>query len=152
MNSLTYNLLDKINKPRILDDTYLKDLYEYYEYASSDLGFDVNITKEDFGKTFSIIYDVLMLKVDEETLEQLIAHYLKLIIADAVDGNNVDLSWFINYIWYFCAGVQDITDTKQYRDCILFLQQKLIKEFKIKENTKKKIKRKMVTRYMSGVN
>ena len=151
MNSLIYNLLDKINKPRVIEDAYLKDLYEYYEYASSKLGFDINITKEDFEKLFSIIYDVLMLRVDGETLEQLIAHYLKLIIADAKDGNNVDLSWFINYIWYFCVGVQSISDTKQYRDCILFLQQKLIKEFEIEENKKAKIKRKMVTRYMSNV-
>ena len=124
MNSLTYNLLDKINKPRILEDAYLRDLYEYYEYASNRLGFDINITKEDFEKLFSIIYDVLCLRVDEEMVERLIAHYLKLIIADAKDGEYVDLSWFINYVWYFCVGVQNITDTKQYKDCILFLQQK----------------------------
>lgn len=151
MNSLIYNLLDKINKPRVLGEVYLKDLYEYYEYASNNFGFDINITKEDFDKLFSVIYDVLMLRVDEEILEQLIKHYLNLIIADARDGSNVDLYWFINYVWYFCVGVQNITDTKQYKDCIMFLQQKLIKDFGIEESRKVKIKRKIVTKYMSNV-
>ena len=149
MNNVIYTLLDKVNKSRVLDELYLEDLYEYYEYASSDLGFDINITKEDFRKLFSIIYDVLSLKVDEEILERLIAHYLKLIIADAIDGENVDLSWFINHVWYFCVGVEKNVDIKQYNDCILFTQQKLIREFNIKESRKEKVRRKNATRYLS---
>lgn len=26
-------------------------------------------------------------------------------MADARDGNKVDIEWFINHVWYLCAGV-----------------------------------------------
>ena len=114
MNNIIYSMLDKVNKQRIIDKLYLKDLYEYYEEC-----------------------------------ELLIGHYLKLIIADAKDGENVDLDWFINHVWYLCLGVEKKTNVKQYNDCIFFVQQKLIKEFNIKESRKEKVRRRIITKCLS---
>ena len=149
MNNIIYSMLDKVNKQRIIDKLYLKDLYEYYEEASVLFKFDKNINKDDFEKIFSTVYEVLTLRLNYEECELLIGHYLKLIIADAKDGENVDLDCFINHVWYLCLGVAKKTNIKQYNDCIFFVQQKLIKEFNIKESRKEKVRRRIITKCLS---
>ncbi len=61
----------------------------------------------------------------------------------------VDTNWCIKYIWYLCAGTDNTS--QKYKDCISFIQQRLIKEFNIKETVKEKVKRKIYTSYMSNI-
>ena len=139
MNTIIYKLLNKINKSRILEDIYLDNLYQFYIDESKIRNCEVNICESDFKKFFCIIYDVLGLRISSEEFEMISYGYLKLLIVDAIDGNKVDLRWFIKYIWYLNVCINDEVCTEKYEDCILFIQEKLIKEFNINENIKEKI-------------
>lgn len=148
MNTITYNLLNKINEPRNINEFYLNSLYEFYEKSSKVLNYEINIKMDDFKKIFIIIHDILRFKISEEEFKIASENYLKLIIADASEGYNVDLKWFIKYIWYLDASISIKPYSEKYKDCIMFLQQKLINEFSIEEKHKEKIKRKIYTRSM----
>ena len=67
-------------------------------------------------------------------------------MADAKDGENVDIVWLINHIWYLSVGISRIIDHLKYKDCIQFIQKTLIKKFNIDENIKEKVSRKIYTR------
>lgn len=149
MNTVIYKLLSKTNEERNLDDSLLENLYQYYDAKSIDLDYEKNISKDDFNKIFNTVYDVLRLKInDEEALEAMV-NYLSLLIADARDGFNVDINWCIKYIWYLGAGLKE--RKQKYKDCISFIQQKLLKEFSIKETIDEKVKRKVFTSYMTNI-
>ena len=60
-------------------------------------------------------------------------------MADAKDGENVDIVWLINHIWYLSVGISRIIDPLMYKDCIQFIQKTLIKKFNIDENIKEKV-------------
>lgn len=145
MNSLTYKIL---KNEKEIDNEFLELLYLYYINGNEILKCDTHINKEDFKSIFIIIYNILNLKIKESELKKICSHYIKLIIADINDGNNVDLKWFINHIWYLCFNLKDELNIKTYNYCIPFIQQKLIKHFKIKENIKEKINRKIYTKQM----
>lgn len=52
-------MLNKINDPRGLDQKYLEDLYQYYEFGSQRLNYDINLEKEEFQDVFKIIFSIL---------------------------------------------------------------------------------------------
>lgn len=145
MNAVTYNLLNKVNDHKELNEESLENIYQYYLYLNRVLKFQTNITENDFKQLFNIIYDVLRFKISDEEFECICEHYLKLLAADAVDQKNINVSWFIHHIWYLSVGISDDIDVEKYRDCILFLQQRLIKEFGIGESLKESISRKLYT-------
>ena len=149
MNRVSYYFLNKMHDVQILDQDYQEHLYQFYEYGSHMLNYNIEITKEDFQKVFNTIYGILRLRIDDKDFEKVSEHYLKLLTADARDGNNVDINWFINHVWYLCIGISDEIETEKYRDCIPFLQQGLIKKFNIEENLKEKARRKIYTRLMA---
>lgn len=148
MNLVNYYFLNKINSQRTVSHDYLNDLYQYYLFGSQKLNYDINIDKEEFKGVVITIFDVLRLKLSEEDSKKVFDNYLKLLMADAIDGYNVDLKWFIDHVWYLSVGAQTDISSKKYRDCIPFMQQKLINKFDIIESTKEKISRKVYTKYM----
>ena len=99
----------------------LENLYQYYD--------EKNISKDDFNKIFNTVYDVLKLKINDDEIQKAMVNYLSLLIADARDRFNVDINWCIKYIWYLCAGIPSKEMRSKYKDCISFIQQKLLKEF-----------------------
>lgn len=144
MNKVIYNLLNKVNKERILENNYLNNLLEFYTDSIDKES--IHIKEEEFKKIFSIIYDVLGLRISFDDFDTLCKNYLTYLIADSYDGHIVDLNWFINNIWYLT--VSNI-NTANYKDCILFIQNKLIKEFEIEEKPKTKVKRKIHTKALT---
>lgn len=144
MNKVIYNLLNKVNKERILENNYLNNLLEFYTDSIDKES--IHIKEEEFKKIFSIIYDVLGLKISFDEFDTLCKNYLTYLIADSYDGYIVDLNWFINNIWYLTISN---VNTNNYKDCILFIQNKLIKEFEIKEKPKTKVKRKIRTKALT---
>ena len=50
MNNITYSILCKINKPKMLVEDYLDDLYEYFEFASEENNFELNVKKFSLSK------------------------------------------------------------------------------------------------------
>ena len=149
MNTVIYKLLSKTNEERNLDDSLLENLYQYYDEKSIDLDYEKNISKDDFNKIFNTVYNVLKLKINDDEIQKAMVNYLKLLIADARDGYYVDINWCIKYIWYLCAGLKE--RKQKYKDCIPFIQQKLLKEFSIKETVNEKVKRKVFTSYMTNI-
>jgi len=132
-----------------LDQDYQESLFQFYEYGSHMLNYNIEITKDDFQEVFNTIYGILRLRIDDKDFEKVSEHYLKLLMSDARDGNNVDINWFINHVWYLCVGISNKIETKKYRDCIPFIQQSLIKKFSIEENIKEKVSRKVYTSFMA---
>ena len=149
MNIVVYKLLSKTNEERNLDDSLLENLYQYYDEKSIELNYEKNISKDDFNRIFNIVYDVLRLKINDEEAIEAMVNYLKLLIADARDGFNVDINWCIKYIWYLGAGLKE--RKQKYKDCISFIQQQLLKEFSIKETVSEKVKRKVFTSCMTNI-
>ena len=149
MNIVVYKLLSKTKEERKLDDSLLENLYQYYDEKSIELNYEKNISKDDFNRIFNIVYDVLRLKINDEEAIEAMVNYLKLLIADARDGFNVDINWCIKYIWYLGAGLKE--RKQKYKDCISFIQQQLLKEFSIKETVSEKVKRKVFTSCMTNI-
>lgn len=149
MNEIIYKLLSKTNKKEPLNEDLLKKLYQEYDNGSKIFEYDKNISKDDFRRIFSTINDILRLRLNNEETKNAIYNYLYLLIADAKDGFNVDINWCIKYVWYLCTETDNTS--QKYKDCISFIQQKLIKEFNIKETVKEKVKRKIYTSYMSNI-
>ena len=149
MNTIIYKLLSKTNDEKNLDNSLLENLYQYYDEKSIELNYEKNISKDDFDKIFNTVYDVLYLKINYDEAYEAMINYLSLLIADARDGFNVDINWCIKYIWYLCAGTKEIKP--KYKDCISFIQKKLLKEFSIKETVNDKVKRKIFTSYMTNI-
>ena len=149
MNIVVYKLLSITNEERKLDDSLLENLYQYYDEKSIELNYEKNISKDDFNRIFNIVYDVLKLRINDEEAIEAMVNYLKLLIADARDGFNVDINWCIKYIWYLGAGLKE--RKQKYKDCISFIQQQLIKEFSIKETVSEKVKRKVFTSCMTNI-
>ena len=149
MNIVVYKLLSITNEERKLDDSLLENLYQYYDEKSIELNYEKNISKDDFNRIFNIVYDVLKLRINDEEAIEAMVNYLKLLIADARDGFNVDINWCIKYIWYLGAGLKE--RKQKYKDCISFIQQQLLKEFSIKENVSEKVKRKVFTSCMTNI-
>lgn len=149
MNIVVYKLLSITKEERKLDDSLLENLYQYYDEKSIELNYEKNISKDDFNRIFNIVYDVLKLRINDEEAIEAMVNYLKLLIADARDGFNVDINWCIKYIWYLGAGLKE--RKQKYKDCISFIQQQLLKEFSIKETVSEKVKRKIFTSYMTNI-
>lgn len=141
MNALIYTLLNKTNEYRILDDEFLNALYEYYLKSSKKFDFEVQIDQENFNTIFSTIYDILRFRISDEEFQIVIEHYLKLLVADAHDNNVVDNIWAINHLWYLC--ISNDLPYEKYNDCIIFIQNKLLKELDIHETFSKKISRRI---------
>lgn len=148
MNTVIYTLMNKINESRIIDQEYLENLYKYYEYGINVSNCQLEISKYEFERIITVIYDVLRLKISEEEFNIVINNYMNLLIADSRDNYNVDCNWFIDHSWYLVVGVSEC-DHEKYNDCILFIQKKLIKEFNINEKVMDKIKRKIFISYIT---
>lgn len=148
MNYLTYNILNKINKTEELDNIHIEDLYDFYIKPQPYKEYKINISKEDFEKLISSIYDVLRFYINSQEFREVTTHYVKLLVADAMDGNKVDINWAINHIYYLTVGLSNKLKTDKYKDSIIFIQDKLMKEFSIQETLKEKINRKIYTTFI----
>ena len=146
-------LLEKLNKysSKQISECTLDYLYNYYNDCLNRLSdfknkkITNNVSKEDFYKYFSIVYNQLKYKISEEEFKDIGKDYLKLIIADHFDECNVDIIWFIKYIWYFTA-ITDKKITKKYEKTLPLIQEKLIEEFNVQESFYKRIQRKIYTK------
>ncbi len=90
MNRVSYYFLNKMCDVQGLNQDYQEQLYQFYEYGSYMLNYNIGITKKNFQELFNIIYDILRLRIDDKDFEKASAHYLKLLMADVRGGNNVD--------------------------------------------------------------
>ena len=149
MNYLTYNILNKINKTEDLDNTHIEALYDFYIKPQPYRDYKIDITKEDFQKLISNIHDILRFKINNQDFREVSTHYVKLLVADAMDNETVDINWAINHIYYLTVGLSNRLKTDKYKDCISFVQQKLIDEFNIEETLKEKVNRKIYTGIMT---
>lgn len=147
MNNLIYVLLEKINKNKEFDkiDLYIESLYDFYINPNSNKEYKIDMTKGQFKTLINSIYDVLKYKIDKQEFRLVSTHYIKLLVVDAIVGNNVDINWAINHIHYLTVGRGNEMNTEKYKDCIMFIQDKLIKDFSIQENLKEKVNRKIYT-------
>ncbi len=147
MNILSYYLLNRTSSNlSTLNQDYVERLYQYYVNGGQALNYNININKENFIEIFNTIFDVLKLKIDNATYKIISEHYLNLLMVDANEGENVDIIYAINYLWYLGIGVSQDIDTKEYRDLIPIIQQQLIHKFQIKESIKEKVRRKIYTK------
>ncbi len=147
MNILSYYLLNRTSSNlSTLNQDYVERLYQYYVNGGQVLNYNININKESFIEIFNTIFDVLKLKIDNATYKIISEHYLNNLMVDANDGENVDVIYAINYLWYLGIGVSQDIDIKEYRDLIPIIQQQLIHKFKIKESIKEKVRRKIYTK------
>lgn len=151
MNTVIYSLLNKIESPKNVDEAYLDDLYELYKFGSLKCGYEVFISEKEFKQFFKVIHNVLRFRISDSEFEIVTDYYLRLLMADAVEGYEVDVKWFIDHVWYFNVVKSDDVDTKKYNDCLLFVQGCLIKEFEISESIKEKVYRRIYTGYMSHI-
>lgn len=149
VNKVSYYFLNQMYDVQALSQDYQEHLSQVYEYGSHMLNYNIEITKGDFQEVFNTIYSILRFRIDDKDFEKVSEHYLKLLMADARDGNNVNVNWFINHVWYLCVGISNEIDIKTYRDCISFIQQILIKKFDIQENIKEKVRRKIYAKFMT---
>jgi len=148
MNIVIYNLMNKINEPRIIDGEYLENLYQYYECHMNVCNCKIEISKSEFKEIITEIYNVLRLKISEDDFKNIIIkHYINLLIADSKDKYTVDCKWFIDKMWYLSVGISEC-DTEIYKDCIPFIQQTLMKKFNLQEKLSDKIKRKISTGFL----
>ena len=145
MNRFQYYLLDKMYGDRKIDSDYLENLWQRYCFYSEECQFPILLSKDDFSKIFSVTYDVIRLKLNEEESKIVLNGYLSLLSCDAIDGFCVDSSWAIDHLWYTCMGAIPDVDTKKFKDCIPFAQEKLVNCFGIEENLGGKLKRKIST-------
>ena len=150
MNTLIYTLLEKINKNKEFDkaDVYIESLYDFYFNSSPYKEYKLDMTKGQFKSLLTSIYDVLKYKLNKQEFKEVTNHYVKLLVADVVDGNNVDLAWSINHIYYLTVGLNNEKLTEKYKDSVMFIQDKLIKDFSIEEKLNEKINRKIYTGFM----
>ena len=147
MNILSYYLLNRTSSNlSTLNQDYVERLYQYYVNGGQVLNYNININKESFIEIFNTIFDVLKLKIDNATYKIISEHYLNNLMVYANDGENVDVIYAINYLWYLGIGVSQDIDIKEYRDLIPIIQQQLIHKFKIKESIKEKVRRKIYTK------
>ena len=142
-------ILNKYSSKKLNDST-LDYLYEYYKECLKRLSkfknkkVDDNVSKEDFYKFFLIVYDKLKNKISEREFKDISKDYLKLIIADYFDEYDVDINWFIKYIWYLTAITKEKISRK-YEKALPLIQEQLIEEFNIQNSFNKKVKRKIYT-------
>ena len=145
MNNLQYYLLNKHHGKEVLDESYLNDLYKYFEMGSGILGNGIKISDTDFKKVFSIMYDVLRFRLDSSQFSEIVEGFLQLLMHDAKDGKIVDVDWFVNHVWYLSYSFNDGESIPDYTDCIGFIQDRMVREFNIQENLKQKVNRKFST-------
>lgn len=150
MNNLIYILLEKANKnkefPNI--DSYIEYLYSSYINLNFYKNYEINISKSEFKTLINSIYDVLKYKLTKEEFEKVCFHYIKLLVSDAIENKSIDITWSINHICYLTLGFEDIKIRDKYKDTVLFIQDKLIKDFVIKETKIEKVKRKIYTDFI----
>lgn len=152
MNILSYYLLNRSSSNlSTLNQDYVERLYQYYVNEGQVLNYNININKENFIEIFNTIFDVLKLKIDNATYKIISEHYLNLLMVDANEGENVDIIYAINYLWYLGIGVSQDIDTKEYRDLIPIIQQQLIHKFQIKESIKEKFILNLLSQYNKGL-
>ena len=147
MNKLQYYLFCKHHGKEVLEESYMEELYSYFMKLDSDLR-NITLSKNDFFDIITCIYDVLRFNLNDEEFHRVILRYIQLIMADIVDGNVVDVKWFINHVWYMSTNQVDGFD---YQDSILFIQNKLVKQFDIRESFKEKVYRKTSTAYLTNL-
>lgn len=146
MNEFSYKFLNKVSEPRELGGDFVDKMYNFYDSSSRLFNCDVNLSRDEFEKIFVVTYDVLGLKIGKEKFERVSTNYLLLLIADAKDGIKVDSRWCIDHMWYFCAGSRKFLGGSE--ECIPFIQDRLVKEFQVKERFNEEIKRKVFTNFM----
>ena len=149
MNNLQYNILlklsDKTHGKRALSNENLEQLTSTLEQKCKYLNCHLALEKSDTAILFETIYDVLKVKLSDIEIDEILNGYTNLLLADARDGYLVDKSWIIDHLWYLCMG--NIKEKDKYKDCITYIQNRLLTAFSIKENTTSKIKRNVITNF-----
>lgn len=123
---------------------WLKINYIYYVNSSKYFNFEQLILEEEFIKIFDILYDNITLLTSIFVVEKILEDFTKLMICDAYDLYKVNIEYIINHLWLLHL----ITKNEKVDKMIMPLQDKLYSEFDIKNNSVKKIKQKIYTKYM----
>lgn len=150
MNSISYKLLNKLKYIELINEDDLELLYQQYlankNYIENQEGLEIEmeLSKQDFLKMFQIIYDVLKFYISKQEFMDISNYYLCMLMIK--DREKVDLYWCIYHIYYLASAGRFFTKYDRYEDCLPFLQQRLMKQFNIKEKVTDKMKRKTFTK------
>lgn len=151
MYNLEYNLLKKVHGDKTINPVVLNDLLKNYSTYNEKLNFEPFLDDSQFKYLFSSIYSVLGYRLNDAEFSFVSDHFIKLLLADQADGENIDINWIIEHLWYFCMGSSNKPLIAKYKNDIPFIQEKLIKEYKVSESYKEKFRRKVYTKYMTDV-
>ena len=153
MNDLQYTLLlklsTKVHGNRNISKEYLDELNSDIAQKCKSLNCKMSTTESNMNLIFKTIYDVLKVKLSDYEIEHILKNYINLLLADACDDSIVDESWIIDHLWYLCIGNSKIKD--KYKDCITYIQTKLMTTFSMKENINSKVKRNIVTNFYINI-
>ena len=156
MNEVIYYLLNKLHGSKVIDNAFLEKLFYFYIRNSELVGANVYISRDEFDRIISVIWDVLKFRLNDDEFLEVITNYLSLLVVDAKADNIVDVNWFIKYIWYLgissanssYLGYFNDINISEFNDCIPFVQKRLIEEFAICEKRVDKVKRKIYINIM----
>jgi len=62
LSKASYYFLNKMYDAPVLNQDYQEHLYQFYEYGSHMLNYNIEITKENFKEVFNTIYGILRFK------------------------------------------------------------------------------------------
>ena len=107
---------------------YFNDLYLYFCEGSNFFGYNVDISKSDFVRIISLVYEVLVTKIGKKSTCEVVDGYVSLMVADARDGETVDFNWLISHVWYLNMNIPKNVSGTLYSNAILCVQQVLLDE------------------------
>lgn len=155
MNNLQCKVMnyiyEKANKEE-LDLEKLND--EFFEYLEKFKLYypEPSFSKEEFFLLISSVYSVFKLKIDNGLFLERMDTYVKLLLADILDGRLVDIKWCIDKLFYFALArgqsIEVNEAVSKIKNDIIYIQDMLYKEFAIGESIKDKVGRKIYTNYM----
>lgn len=150
MNDYEYSLLSLLDKKakREIDTNIIEELKASYFEKSRILKCQNSLSEEDFNLIISTIFNILKLSLTDEEIKKACEEYLTLLLADGVDDITIDVNWAINHLFYLCV-IADKKTKEKVKDYITYLQNKLIKIYKIKETSREKMKRKIYAGFIT---
>jgi len=159
MNKLQYKVISSMYNKAEKEELDLEGLNnELFEYLDGKFKFcckEISFSKEEFYLLISNVYNIFKLKLDNGLFLERMDTYVKLILADVLDGRLVDIKWCVDKLFYFALASGDSIDVKvavsKIKNDIIYIQDILYKEFSLNETVMDKVSRKVYTKYMSRI-
>ena len=155
MNKLQYKVMNSIYEKANKEELDLEKLNdEFFEYLEKFKLYypEPSFSKEEFFLLISSVYSIFKFKIDNGLFLERMDTYVKLLLADILDGRLVDIKWCIDKLFYFALARGNSLEVNEavskIKNDISYIQDMLYKEFAIGESIKDKVGRKIYTNYM----